>query len=85
MTGLRRLEQLALEEVRSRCQSPLEILKDVSIKETPPQFWGDITLWAKINALADRKLVQIEEQTENLPQWEGIHDLKMFRIIPAEV
>lgn len=85
VTGLGRLEQLALEAVRSGCQSPSEIFKYVSTKETPPHFWGDSTLWAKINALSDRKLVQIEGPTGNLPQWEGINDLKMFRIIPAEV
>lgn len=85
VTGLGRLEQLALEAVRSGCQSPSEIFKYVSTKETPPQFWGDITLWAKINALADRELVKIEGPSENLPQWEGIYDLKLFRITPIEV
>ena len=50
--------------------------------DTPPQFWGDITLWAKINALADREpaLVRIDGPTPRLPQWEGVADLKRFRI-----
>ena len=39
-----------------------EIFSTVAADDTPPQFWGDITLWAKINALADRTppLVRIE-------------------------
>jgi len=80
--GLGRLEQLALKAVRSGCEAPAEILKFVSKNETTPQYWGDITLWAKINSLADRvpPLVQIEGPTPRLPQWEGITDINLFRI-----
>ena len=49
-TGLGRLEQLALEAIRSGCETPWEIFSSASARETPPQYWGDITLWAKINA-----------------------------------
>jgi hypothetical protein len=54
----------------------------VADADTPPQFWGDITLWAKINALADRKppLVRIEGPAPRLPQWENVADLKRYRI-----
>ena len=83
-TGLGRLEQLALAAIRSGCRSPAEILAHVSAKDTPPQFWGDITLWAKINALSDRKLVRIEGPAERLPQWEGIADLELFRAYPVQ-
>ena len=83
VTGLGRLEQLALEAIRSGCRTPAEIFTCVSEKDTPPQFWGDITLWAKINALADRNLVRIEGPAEKLPQWEGIEDLKSFRVCPT--
>jgi hypothetical protein len=83
VTGLGRLEQLALEAIRSGCRTPAEIFTCVSEKDTPPQFWGDITLWAKINALADRNLVRIEGPAEKLPQWEGIEDLKLFRVYPT--
>lgn len=81
-TGLGRLESLAFEAIRSGCQKPWDIFENVAAADTPPQYWGDITLWAKINALADREppLVSIEGPTPRLPQWEGIADLKRFRI-----
>lgn len=81
-TGLGRLETLALEAIRNGLEKPFDIFAAVAKADTPPQFWGDITLWAKINALADRKppLVQIKGPARRLPQWEGQHDLKEFRI-----
>ncbi|MCB2146321.1 MAG: hypothetical protein KQI81_07575 [Deltaproteobacteria bacterium] len=81
-TGLGRLEWLALEAVRSGCETPAEIFSTVAAADTPPQYWGDVTLWAKINALADREppLVRIEGPGERLPQWESKVDLKDFRI-----
>jgi len=84
-TGLGRLEHLALDALRSGCRTPAEIFKHVSANETPPQFWGDTTLWAKINALAERKppLVRIEGPDKLLPQWEGISDLKLFKVWPV--
>ncbi len=56
----------------------------VSAQETPPQFWGDTTLWGKINALAGHQppLIRIEGPGERLPQWEGMGDLKQFRVYP---
>ncbi len=85
-TGLGRLERLALEAVRSGRETPGEIYISVSAGDSHPQFWGDTALWAKINALADRKppLVQIVGPRRRLPQWEGIADLKLFRVYPAE-
>jgi hypothetical protein len=70
-TGLGRLEQLTLEAVRSGCQSPTEIFTHVAANDTPPQFWGDNTLWAKINGLADKipPLQKIEAPMPRLPQW----------------
>jgi hypothetical protein len=53
-TGLGRLEKHALEGIRSGCETTTDIFSFVSARETPPQFWGDITLWEKINALANR-------------------------------
>lgn len=81
-TGLGRLETLALEAIRSGCKKPWDIFNKVAAADTPPQYWGDITLWAKINGLADRNppLVQIEGPLPRLPQWEGIAELKSFRI-----
>ena len=86
VTGLSRLEQLALEAIRSGCETSADVFSFVSARETPPQFWGDITLWEKINALADREppLVRIEGPRARLPQWEGIADLKLFRVYPME-
>jgi hypothetical protein len=67
-TGLGRLEYLALEAIRIGCETPSEIYSTVAAADTPPQFWGDTTLWAKINALADRrasgKIAPMEEQVE---------------------
>lgn len=84
-TGLSRLEQLALAAIRAGCEIPTDILSFVSARETPPQFWGDITLWAKINALANREppLVRIAGPLSRLPQWQGLADLQLFRVYPA--
>jgi hypothetical protein len=86
VTGLSRLEKLALEAIRSGSETTAEVFSCVSASETPPQFWGDITLWQKINALADREtpLVRIEGPMSRLPQWEGIADLTLFRLYPTE-
>jgi hypothetical protein len=79
-TGLGRLERLALEAVRAGFETPSEIFSAVAAYDTTPQFWGDATLWLKINALADRKLVRIEGPLERLPQWESAVDMNSFRI-----
>lgn len=81
-TGLGKLEKSALEAIRSGLETPMEIFSFVSARETPPQYWGDITLWEKINALAEREppLVKIDGPCPRLPQWDGIADLKLFRV-----
>ncbi len=83
VTGLGKLEKLALEAISSGIQSPQDIFTFVAERETPPQYWGDITLWGKINTLADMEppLVTIEGPKSRLPQWEGIGDLKLFRVL----
>lgn len=87
ITGLGRLESLALAAIRAGCETPGKIFSSVAAADTPPQFWGDTTLWAKINGLADRvpPLVQIEGPADRLPQWETQVPLKEFRIkaLPA--
>lgn len=81
-TGLGRLEAMALEAVRRGCLQPWDIFNHVAAAETPPQFWGDTTLWMKINGLADRRppLVRIEGPTPRLPQWIDGPDLQEFEI-----
>jgi hypothetical protein len=81
-TGLGRLESLALAAIRADCETPSKIFASVAAADTPPQFWGDTTLWAKINGLADRTppLVQIDGPTDRLPQWESQVSLKEFKI-----
>lgn len=81
-SGLGRLERLTVEAIASGSHTPYEIFSTVSRRETPPQFWGDTTLWAKINGLADRDppLVTIEGPADRLPQWEGTLDLTQFRV-----
>jgi hypothetical protein len=80
--GLGRLERLALEAIRAGCETPGAVFASVAAADTPPQFWGDTTLWAKINALADRRppLVRIEGPAKRLPQWESSVALNGFRI-----
>jgi len=81
-TGLGRLEELALMAIRAGCETPEKIFASVAAAETPPQFWGDTTLWAKINALADREppLVEISGPAARLPQWQSDLPLRDFRI-----
>ncbi|MFZ5812770.1 MAG: DUF1835 domain-containing protein [Thermodesulfobacteriota bacterium] len=81
-TGLGRLEGLALAAIRAGCATPGEILGSVAAAETPPRFWGDTTLWARINGLADRvpPLVRIEGPGARLPQWESRVSLDDFTI-----
>jgi hypothetical protein len=82
VTGSGRLEDLALKAIRAGCETPGEIFASVAAADTPPQFWGDITLWAKINALAEREppLVKIDGPTDRLPQWESDMSLNDFKI-----
>jgi hypothetical protein len=82
-SGLGRLERLALEAIEAGCETPDQILSAVANADTPPQYWGDITLWAKINALADRKpaRVYINGPQSRLPQWESSVDLNRFKIV----
>ncbi|NQU10285.1 DUF1835 domain-containing protein [bacterium] len=84
-TGLGRLARLALEAVRSGCSVPTEIFAFVAARDTPPQFWGDTLLWAKINQLANHQppLVRVVGPRPLLPQWDVGPDLKDFRIQPA--
>ena len=82
VTGLGRLENLALKAIRNGCDTPSNIFASVAAADTPPRFWGDTTLWAKINALAKREppLVRIEGPTNRLPQWESDVSLNDFVI-----
>ncbi len=81
-TGLGRLERLALAAIRDGCETPGAIFSSVAAADAPPQFWGDTTLWAKINGLADRTppLVRIKGPTARLPQWVSRVPLTSFRI-----
>ncbi|MBM9616427.1 DUF1835 domain-containing protein [Desulfobulbus rhabdoformis] len=76
------LERFALEAIRSGEETPRKIFAAVAAADTPPQYWGDITLWAKINGLADRQppLVQIIGPAKRLPQWESTLPLDDFTI-----
>lgn len=82
VTGLGRLETLALMAIRDGSDTPDRIFASVAASDEPPQFWGDTTLWAKINALAAREppLIEIQGPADRLPQWESNMPLKDFRI-----
>jgi hypothetical protein len=83
-TGLGRLEQLALEAIRFGYKHPSEIFRYVAAHDSPPQYWGDITLWAKINHLATMRpaLVRIEGPSPLLPQWIYPGGLESFSVYP---
>lgn len=85
-TGLGRLETLALAAVRQGHEIPGKIFAAVAAADPPPQFWGDIMLWGKINGLARRTppLLRIEGPADRLPQWESALPLKDFRVKPVE-
>ena len=59
---------------------PAELMKAVSELDTPPQYWGDMTLWKKVNELADFGKVIIDGPADRLPQWSGGLDLNDFRL-----
>ncbi|MCM0082629.1 DUF1835 domain-containing protein [Geomonas sp. Red32] len=82
--GLGLLEHFALEAVQSGCQTPGEIFAFVSARDTSPQYWGDITLWKKINNLAERNppLVKIEGPTKLLPQWDCQKSIRSYKVYP---
>ena len=81
-SGLGLLERLALAAIQSGCEIPGQIFAAVAAADTPPQYWGDTTLWAKINGLADRvpPLVRIEGPNDRLPQWISEARLDDFKI-----
>jgi hypothetical protein len=85
-TGLGRLEQLALEAIRSGAKTPSEIFAFAAAHDTHPQFWGDTTLWARINKLATRTppLVRLEGPKPLLPQWNDREMLEAFCVYPAK-
>ncbi len=82
VTGLGRLEDLALAAIRAGSDTPCKIFASVAASDTPPQFWGDTTLWAKVDALAEREppLVKIDGPADRLPQWDSDVPLGEFRI-----
>jgi hypothetical protein len=84
-SGLGRLEQLVLDALYSGARTPSEILAFAVAHDTRPLFWGDTTLWAKINGLATREtpIVRIEGPERLLPQWNDQHTLQEFRIYLA--
>lgn len=81
-TGLGRLETLALHAVLGGCETPPEIFTSAAAADTPPQYWGDITLWAVINGLAEKKppLVHIAGPVDRLPQWKSDIRLADFTV-----
>ncbi|QEM67556.1 hypothetical protein FO488_04925 [Geobacter sp. FeAm09] len=84
-TGLGRLEQLALDALRAGCTTPAEIFAHVAAHDVPPRYWGDITLWAKINGLAARTppLARITGPAPLLPQWDCQGRMEAFGVVAA--
>lgn len=85
-SGLGRLERLAIEAVRDGCTTPSAIYRWVADADTPPQYWGDATLWAVLNRLAERRPARlaIAGPVPRLPQFAGVGpSLDSFRITIA--
>lgn len=84
--GLGKLQRLALNAIRNGCDSPGQIFQAVAAADNKPQYWGDTTLWTKINALAERHppLVKIEGPAEKLPQWDCSENIRDFRVYPVD-
>lgn len=80
-TGCGRLEELALAAVAGGARTPAEVFRAAAAAERPPQYWGDTTLWARINGLAARGLLRICGPANRLPQWGVIPD--GYQILPA--
>ena len=85
-TGLGRLEKMTMDAIRTGHEDPISIFKAVASNETPPQYWGDTTLWNKINGLAEMSppLVLINGPDSRLPVWKTKTNLKDFKILPLE-
>lgn len=82
--GLGKLIRLALEVIRSGVEKPTSIFTAVAKMDSHPQYWGDTTLWAKINALADSEppFVHIEGPAPRLPLWPGTISPDDFSVKP---
>ncbi|TFH64064.1 MAG: hypothetical protein E4G90_08850 [Gemmatimonadales bacterium] len=82
VSGLGKLERLALDAMRVGCETPVEVFASVAKNDTHPQYWGDTTLWGKLNALAyrDPPLIRIEGPGGKLPQWGGSIDDRAYRL-----
>jgi hypothetical protein len=64
-----KLEKLVLDALGAGCVKPSDIFKYVAEHDSIPQYWGDTTLWQKVNGLSDRGLILIEGPDVMLPQW----------------
>jgi hypothetical protein len=84
-SGLGKLQRLAIQAVKNGKKHPLDILKEVASKDTPPRYWGDTTLWSKINSLAEKTppLVSIKGPADRLPQWTTSFSMDEFSIFPS--
>lgn len=82
VTGLGRLESLVLEAVAAGCATPAAVMAAVKAADRPPCYWGDTTLWAVINRLADRTPARIiiDGPAPRLPQWHTQGDVGSFRL-----
>jgi hypothetical protein len=80
---LGRLQRLALEAIRLGNSKPVDIYNAVSAADSHPQFWGDTTLWARINDMAaqDNPLIFIQGPASRLPQWSGQGELADFCVM----
>ncbi|MEH6651728.1 MAG: DUF1835 domain-containing protein [Motiliproteus sp.] len=84
-TGFGKLHCLALEAIRQGADSPTKLFHAVASSDTHPQYWGDLTLWHKVNELAEQQpaLIKISGPADRLPLTASPAELKSFQLTLA--
>jgi hypothetical protein len=84
LSGASRYDRLVLwfDAAENGCEKPLAIYTYAAAHDAPPQFWGDTTLWSKINRLSLRQppRLRIEGPPRLLPQRQPGPDMNRFTI-----
>jgi hypothetical protein len=76
------IENLIFNALDDGKTNPVQIFRHACVHETLPQYWGDSTLWMKINQMAeaDPPSLEIEGPQAKIPQWPSDIDLKRFLV-----
>lgn len=84
-TGLGELHRLSLEAIRQGSSSPDKLFRAVAASDSHPQYWGDLTLWHKVNELAEQQppSIRISGPANRLPLAAAPDELSEFRLALA--